>query len=102
MIALLPSFFQFLLLIVLAPAVGWFIKKMKAASQNRMGPSPAQVYSDLLKLFQKGMVVSEIASWIFHTMPFVFFATVVTAASMVPVLGMHSLFGFTGDVIVFV
>ena len=84
MIAL--SVFQILFLAALAPAVSWFIKKMKAASQNRVGPSLVQVYSDLLKLFRKGMVISETASWIFHAMPFVLFATVLAAASMVPVL----------------
>lgn len=100
--ALLLSIFQLLFLIVLAPAVSWFIKKMKAASQNRVGPGLVQVYSDLWKLFRKDMVISETASWIFHAMPFVLFAGVLAAASMVPVLWAHSLFGFAGDVILFV
>ena len=102
MITLLLSLFQLLFLIVLAPAVSWFIKKMKAASQNRVGPGLGQVYSDLWKLFRKDMVISETASWIFHAMPFVLFAGVLAAASMVPVLWTHSLFGFVGDVILFV
>ena len=102
MTLLLVSFFQFLLLIVLAPAVSWFIKKMKAASQNRIGPTLGQTYSDLWKLFRKDMVISETASWIFHAMPFILFAGVLAAASMVPVLWVHSLFGFVGDVILFV
>jgi formate hydrogenlyase subunit 4 len=102
MTPLLLSFFQFLLLIVLAPAVSWFIKKMKAASQNRVGPGLVQVYSDLWKLFRKDMVISETASWIFYAMPFVLFASTLAAASMVPVLCAHSLFGFVGDVILFV
>ncbi|MFA5159788.1 MAG: NADH-quinone oxidoreductase subunit H [Candidatus Omnitrophota bacterium] len=102
MTTLLLSLFQFLLLIVLAPAVNWFIRKMKAVSQNRVGPGLWQVYSDLWKLFRKDMVISETASWIFHAMPFVLFAGVLAAASMVPVLCTHSLFGFVGDVILFV
>lgn len=96
------SVFQLLFLAVLAPAVSWFIKKMKAASQNRVGPSLAQAYLDLLKLFRKDMVISETASWIFRAMPFVLFASTLAAAAMVPVLTVHSLFGFTGDVILFV
>ena len=102
MTAILFSFFQALLLIALAPAVSWFIKKMKAASQNRVGPGLVQVYADLGKLFRKDMVISDTASWIFHAMPFILFASVLAAASMVPVLGTRSLSGFTGDVIVFV
>jgi formate hydrogenlyase subunit 4 len=96
------SVFQILLLVLSAPAVSWFIKKMKAISQNRVGPGPVQVYSDLLKLFRKNMVISETASWIFHAMPFVLFTSVVAAASMVPVLGTRTLSGFTGDAILFV
>lgn len=95
-------FLQWLLLIALAPAISWFIKKMKAASQNRPGPTLSQVYSDLLKLFGKGMVVSETASWIFHLMPFVLFVATIVTAALIPVLWGESLFGFTGDVIVFV
>lgn len=97
-----PLLFQCFLLIALAPALSWFIKKMKAASQSRMGPTLLQVYADLIKLFQKGMVISQTASWIFHAMPFVLFATAFLAAMMVPVLWVDSLFGFTGDIIVFV
>jgi len=102
MMELLLSSLQLLFLIMLAPAVSWFIKKMKAASQNRVGPGLVQVYSDLWKLFRKDMVVSETASWIFHAMPFILFTSVLAAASMVPVLWAHSLFGFAGDVILFV
>src|SRR3989338_3393966 len=95
-------FFQFCLLIVLAPSVSWFIKRMKAASQNRRGPTLFQAYADLIKLFQKEMVVSNTASWIFHLMPFVLFTSTVLTAALVPVLFRNSIFGFTGDVIVFV
>jgi len=102
MAAVFFSIFQILFLAALAPALSWFIKKMKAVSQNRVGPSLVQVYADLGKLFRKQMVISETASWIFHAMPFVLFAGVLAAASLVPILGMRSLFGFTGDVIVFV
>ena len=100
--AIALSVFQLLFLTILAPALSWFIKKMKAASQNRVGPGLGQVYSDLWKLFHKDMVISETASWVFHAMPFVLFVSTLAAASMLPVLGAHSLFGFTGDVILFV
>jgi formate hydrogenlyase subunit 4 len=100
--AIILSVFQILFLAMLAPALSWFIKKMKAASQSRVGPSLVQVYSDLLKLFRKNMTISETASWIFHAVPFVLFASTFAAVSMLPVLSTHSLFGFTGDVILFV
>ncbi len=93
---------QVLFLVGLAPSVSWWLKKMKAASQNRVGPSLLQVYADLGKLFRKRMVVSDRASWIFHIMPYVLFSTTVLAASMVPVFIKRSLLGFSGDVIVLV
>lgn len=99
---LILSLAQVLLVLGLAPAVSWFIKKMKAISQNRVGPSLLQVYADLAKLFRKGMVISEQASWIFHAMPFLLFASTLVAACMVPVFFKGSLLGFTGDLIVFV
>lgn len=96
------SILQLLLLVLLAPSVSWFIKKMKAASQNRVGPTLLQVYFDLLKLFQKGMVVSETASWIFHAMPYVLFGATLVAAAMTPVVWSGSFLGFMGDAILFV
>ncbi len=96
------SILQLLLLVFLAPSVSWFIKKMKAASQNRTGPTLLQVYFDLLKLFQKVMVVSKTASWIFHAMPYVLFGVTLVAAAMTPVVRPSSLLGFVGDAILFV
>ncbi len=95
-------FFQWLLLVALAPSVSWFIKRMKAASQNRRGPTLVQVYADLIKLFPKEMVVSQTASWIFHVMPFILLASTFVVAALVPVLWTDSFLGFTGDIIVFV
>jgi formate hydrogenlyase subunit 4 len=102
MMEVLLLLFQCICLILLAPSVSWFIKKMKASSQNRKGPALLQVYADLIKLFRKGMVVSQTASWIFHLMPIIVFATSLTAVMFIPVFWSHSLFGFTGDIIVFI
>jgi len=96
------SFFQILLMAAAAPSVSWWIKKMKAASQNRVGPTLLQVYSDLGKLFRKEMVISEHASWIFHAMPYVLFSATLSASLLVPAFFKHSFLGFAGDVIVLV
>ncbi|MBI4549536.1 MAG: NADH-quinone oxidoreductase subunit H [Candidatus Omnitrophica bacterium] len=96
------SLLQGLVLLAVAPASGWFIKKMKAASQNRRGPSLVQAYADLGKLFRKNMVISDQASWIFHAMPIVLFCSTVIAAWMIPAIGAEPLFGFLGDLVVFV
>jgi formate hydrogenlyase subunit 4 len=96
------SLLQLLLLIFLAPSVSWLAKKMKAASQNRAGPTLLQVYFDLLKLFRKGMVVSETSSWVFHAMPYLLLGATLAAAAMTPVVWPRSLLGFMGDAILFV
>ena len=66
---LVLSILQIILILALAPSVSWWIKKIKASSQNRIGPALFQVYADLGKLFQKEMVISTQASWIFRAMP---------------------------------
>lgn len=96
------SFIQVLLILGISPALVWFIRKMKAASQNRLGPTLVQTYADMMKLARKGMVVSEQASWIFHATPFVLFAATLAAASLIPVFWRVPLGGFMGDAILFV
>ncbi|MBI1975981.1 MAG: NADH-quinone oxidoreductase subunit H [Candidatus Omnitrophica bacterium] len=96
------SILQVILVMALAPGVSWFIKKLKGASQNRVGPALGQVYFDLIKLFRKEMVVSETASWVFHAAPFVLFASTLLAAGLVPFFWKETLLGFAGDAILLV
>ncbi len=96
------SSFQIIVVMALAPAVGWWIRKIKAASQNRIGPGLPQVYGDLAKLFRKEMVVSERASWIFHAMPYVLFSATLAAGLFIPVFLKEAPLGFSGDVIVLI
>ena len=56
---------QILLLLLLVPPVRGVIRTLKARMQTRRGPSVLQTYSELRKLFAKGMVIPETASWIF-------------------------------------
>lgn len=102
MSAVFLSITQVLLIMVLAPSVSWFIKKLKAASQNRIGPTLCQCYFDLIKLFRKEMVISETASAIFHGMPFVLFASTLSASLLVPIFWREPLVGFAGDAILFI
>ncbi|MBI4398017.1 MAG: NADH-quinone oxidoreductase subunit H [Candidatus Omnitrophica bacterium] len=93
---------QWLLLILLAPLITWWMRKIKAAFENRVGPNPFQVYCDLLKLFRKEMVISKTSSWIFHAAPYVLFGAILFATTLIPVIGSGSLLGFVGDAILFV
>jgi formate hydrogenlyase subunit 4 len=78
--------FQLIVMLVLAPLVNGVIKQIMAITQKRKGPPIWQLYYDLWKAFQKGMVISETASWIFKATPFVYFATASVAALLIPVV----------------
>lgn len=76
---------QALGIVIVAPLVAGMIKTVKARLQNRRGPKLLQVYFDLIKLLAKDSVVSPTVSWIFTVAPYVYFASVVATAGMVPV-----------------
>ncbi len=77
---------QAAVLLAVAPLLRGVIKKMKAALQTRQGPPLRQGYYDLAKLLRKEPVRSATASWVFVAGPRIYFATVVAAAMLVPVL----------------
>lgn len=73
-------------LLLVAPLLKTIIKKMKARLQNRQGPPLLQGYYDLAKLLGKEPVRSETATWVFVAGPRVYFAAVLAATTLVPVL----------------
>lgn len=73
-------------LLLLAPLFTGCIRNWKAKLQNRRGPPVWQPYLDLAKFFQKDMVISEHASWIFHVTPHLVFITALLAGLMVPLV----------------
>lgn len=86
----------------LSPLPIGIIRKLKARLQNRVGASILQPYRDIMKLFQKDESISEDASWIFTTAPFIVFGTTLAIASALPILSPLLTFSATGDIIVFV
>jgi formate hydrogenlyase subunit 4 len=93
---------QVVLALALAPGVVGLIRWLKARLQNRRGAPVWQPYFELGKLFQKEVVVSNNASWLFHAAPFVVFASVVSATFLVPVLAVPLPFDGIGDLLVVV
>jgi len=80
------SVIQALGVVLLAPLVAGVIKTVKARLQNRRGPKVFQVYFDLIKLLNKDSVMSTTVSWIFKITPFIYFASGIAAAALVPVV----------------
>jgi formate hydrogenlyase subunit 4 len=90
---------QLALLLLLAPLVTGVIRTMKARLQVRRGPGILQPYQDMLKLFRKGMVMPETASWLFSATPFVVFTATTIAALMVPMVSAQAPLGIFGGVL---
>ena len=57
--------------VVLAPGLVGLVRWMKARLQSRRGAPVWQPYFELWKLFQKEVVISRNASWLFRAAPFV-------------------------------
>lgn len=75
------------------------IAKTKAWFAGRVGPPWLQPYYDLHKLLRKEAVYSKTTTWVFRAGPLVNLASLLTAATLIPVFSQNSLLGFAGDVI---
>jgi formate hydrogenlyase subunit 4 len=93
---------QATLAVALAPGLVGLVRWMKARLQNRRGAPVWQPYRTLAKLFQKEVVVSSNASWLFRATPFVVFTTSVAVTFLVPILAVPLPFDAVGDLIVVV
>jgi NADH-quinone oxidoreductase subunit H len=92
-----------LVLGVVALGYEWVNRKLVARLQNRLGPPWYQPLADLIKLLAKDEVLPErtIAA-LFHGLPILALAGVLTAALYVPLFGLGPAFSFQSDLIVVV
>jgi formate hydrogenlyase subunit 4 len=91
---------QMLVVVVLAPLLLGFTRKVKARLLRRRGPPLLQPYRDLLKLIRKEAVLAENASWLFRSAPYMIFAATWVAAALVPTFATGLTFSWVGDLIV--
>jgi len=82
--AFVLQFFQFLLVLLLAPGLTGLVRKAKARLLGRRGPSLLQPYRDLLRLLRKEAVIAENASWVFRFAPYLTFTSLWLAAALIP------------------
>lgn len=78
------SIIQVIALVILAPLVQGIIKNTKGRLQSRRGPGYFQPYFDFAKFLAKDSVISPTVSWVFHFAPYIYFATAIGAAALVP------------------
>jgi formate hydrogenlyase subunit 4 len=91
--------FQMALVLLAAPLLTGFIRKVKARLQRRRGPSLIQPYRDLYRLLHKEVVLAENASWLFRVTPYLIFAATWVAASLVPTFASGLMFSWAADLI---
>ena len=90
---------QMALVLLLAPLLTGFLRKVKARLLRRQGPSVIQPYRDLLRLLRKEVVIAEGASWLFRVAPYLIFAATWVAAALVPTFATGLTFSWTADLI---
>lgn len=93
---------QIVLVVALAPLVTGYVRMLKARLQGRYGAPPWQPYRDLYRLLQKEAVVAHSASWIFRAAPYVTFASVWVAASIIPTFTTNMVLAPAADLIALV
>jgi formate hydrogenlyase subunit 4 len=90
---------QMALVLLLAPLLTGFVRKVKARLLRRRGASMIQPYRDLLRLLRKEVVLAENASWLFRVTPYLIFAATWVAAALVPTFAAGLKFSWTADLI---
>lgn len=93
---------QVLLVLLLAPLLTGFVRKLKARLQRRRGPPVIQPYRDLIRLTRKEVVLAESSSWLFRVIPYLVFAGTWVAAALVPTFATGLLFSWSADLIAIV
>lgn len=99
MLDLLVQGVQMALVLLLAPLLTGFVRKVKARLLRRRGASVIQPYRDLLRLLRKEVVLAENASWLFRVTPYLIFAATWVAAALVPTFAAGLKFSWTADLI---
>ena len=90
---------QMVLVLLLAPLFTGYVRKVKARLLRRQGPPLIQPYRDLVRLVRKEVVLAESASWLFRTIPYLVFAAIWVAASLVPTFRTGLMFSWSADLI---
>ena len=90
-----------LFVLAIAPLFISLIKKVKAWTQGRQGPSVFQTYHTLIKLLKKEVVYSSASSRIMRVTPLVNMAAILVAALFVPLVFVPEPVGGIGNIILF-
>ena len=90
---------QMFLVLLLAPVLVGFVRKVKSQLLRRRGPPILQPYRDLLRLLRKDVVLAHNASWLFRAAPYLIFAATWVAAALVPTFAAGLMFSWSADLV---
>ena len=90
---------QVIFILLFAPLVSGFIRKVKNNLRMRKGASLLQPYYNFFKLFSKDQVVSKHTSWIFTATPAIVLASSLCACFLLPVFQPGLSLNTTGDLL---
>ncbi len=90
-----------IVVITVSPLFVSLIKKVKAWTQGRQGPSIFQTYFTLVKLLKKEVIYSPNSSRIMRVTPLVTMASILVAALFVPLVFVPETVGGIGNIILF-
>jgi len=90
-----------LVVVAISPLFVSLIKKVKAWTQGRQGPSVFQTYFTLIKLLKKEVIYSPNSSRIMRVTPLITIAVTLVAALFVPLIFVPESFGGIGNIILF-
>ena len=90
---------QMFLVLLLAPALTGFVRKLKSQLLRRQGPPILQPYRDLIRLLRKDVVLAPNASWLFRAAPYLIFAATWVAAALIPTFAAGLLFSWSADLV---
>jgi formate hydrogenlyase subunit 4 len=93
---------QVLLVLLLAPLLTGFVRKVRARLLRHRGASVLQPYRDLRRLMHKDAVVADTASWLFRVAPYLIFSAIWVAAAVVPTFATSLPISGAADLIVIV
>ena len=101
-LTILYGILRLALWLLLAPLLPGIINKVKAWVAGRRGPPVLQLYYDLRRLWQRGVVLSTLASPGFIAGPAVAWVALVCAALLLPLGPAGALLSFRGDMLLLI
>jgi formate hydrogenlyase subunit 4 len=90
-----------LLVLALAPVLPGIATRTRAFLTGRRGAPVLQLYRDLGKLLGKNVIYSRTTTPVFRIGPIVMLASVLVAATLLPLDGHRAIFSFSGDLVAF-